>query len=401
MTAAVKAAGTLDVVRLTAELVRCPSVTPHAAGTFDLLEGWLRPLGFDVERPVFSETGQPDVENLFAVRRGDGRHLTFAGHTDVVPPGDAAAWTDPPFEATIRDGRLYGRGAVDMKGGVAAFVAAAADCIAAKPLDCTVSLLITGDEEGPGINGTSKLLQWAAERGERFDAAIVGEPSSAAEIGDTIKVGRRGSLTGRLVVHGTQGHAAYPDRAENPVRGIVTLVSALLDPPLDSGTDRFQPSNLEVTSIDVGNPTTNVIPASATADFNVRFNDRWTTESLKAELLRRLEATATAPTALRPKSERVRYSVEWRDRPSPCFLTSDEVLIGMASEAVEHATGRRPSLSTGGGTSDARFIKDYCPVIEVGVVGTTMHQINENVRVVELEMLQEIYSHMIRSWNAR
>ena len=390
-----------DPVALTGALVRCPSVTPEEGGALDLLEHVLRPLGFEVHRPVFSAAGTPDVENLFAHLPGDGPHLAFAGHTDVVPSGDVAAWRHPPFGAQIEDGTLYGRGAEDMKGGIAAFVAAVARALRDGPLRGTVSLVITGDEEGPAINGTKPLLEWIAARGHRLDACVVGEPTNPEAIGDAIKIGRRGSVTGALTVTGRQGHAAYPHRADNPVRGLTILLDALLRDPLDGGTEHFEPSNLEVTSVDVGNPTTNVIPAEARALFNVRHNETWTSGTLRAELERRLSAAAHAPSPLRRAEGPIGWRIDWREPPSPCFLTRDEALIGALADAVEAETGRRPALSTGGGTSDARFIKDHCPVVEFGLVGRSMHQVDEHVPVAEIEALTEIYGRFLRGFLAR
>ena len=393
--------GSADPVALTSALVRCPSITPNEAGALALLETVLSPLGFEVHRPVFEQNGTPSVENLFAVRRGEGPHLMFAGHTDVVPPGDPAAWLHDPFSGAVRDGVLYGRGSVDMKGGIAAFVSAVTQGLSHSSLNGTISLLITGDEEGPAINGTAKLLEWASDRGESFDAAIVGEPTSAKTVGDTIKIGRRGSLTGSLTVHGTQGHAAYPDEADNPVRGMLVLLDALLQDPLDEGTNEFQASNLEVTTVDVGNAATNVIPATATATFNIRHNDNWTTNTLRTELERRLSIAAGRRTPIRQSEKPIGFEVNWREPASPCFLTKDDALIESLSNAVEGVTGTRPQLSTGGGTSDARFIKDYCPVVELGVVGTTMHQVDERVPVSELHKLTSIYARFLENWFAR
>ncbi len=383
-----------------AQLVRCPSVTPAEGGALAALEAMLRPIGCEVERPVFSEPGTPDVENLYARLGREGRHLMFAGHTDVVPPGDEALWTHPPFGAAISGGRLYGRGTVDMKGGIACFVAALARCVDDGPLRGSVSFLITGDEEGPSINGTVKLLEWAAARGETWDAAIVGEPTNPDALGDMIKIGRRGTLSGILKVKGRQGHVAYPHLADNPVRGMITLLDALLHPALDDGTPEFQPTNLEVTSVDVANPAVNVVPAAASAAFNVRFNDGWSVESLREELAGRL-ARAARERRLRPHaSADIDYELAWRDRPSPVFLTRDEPLIDTLSSAVEEVVGRRPALSTSGGTSDARFIKDYCPVVEFGLVGRTMHMVDEHVEIADLETLTEIYRRFILRWMA-
>ncbi len=381
-------------------LIRCPSVTPAEGGALSALEAMLSPLGFKVDRMVAKEAGTPDVENLYARLGTEGPHLMFAGHTDVVPVGDEGAWTHPPFAAEIADGELFGRGAVDMKGGVACFAAAVARHVEKHGLPKgSISFLITGDEEGPSINGTTKLLQWAAERGETWDACVVGEPTNPNKLGDMIKIGRRGSLSGKIIVHGVQGHAAYPHLADNPVRGMLQLTQALMDPPFDAGTDDFQPSNLEVTTIDVGNPATNVIPAKASASFNIRFNDTWTADTLRAEIVRRLDAAAAAG-ILRPGREPVKYEIIWADRPSHVFLTRNNALIASLSSAVEAITGASPALSTTGGTSDARFIKDYCPVVEFGLVGQTMHMVDERVAVADLETLTAIYETFIERWFA-
>ena len=284
---------TTDPVENLQALIRCRSVTPTEGGALSTLEAALTSLGFRVERMVATAEGTPDVENLYARLGTEGPHLMFAGHTDVVPPGDEASWSHPPFAAEIADGMLYGRGAVDMKGGIACFVAAVARHLEKHGAPRgSISLLITGDEEGPAVNGTEKLLTWAAEKGETWDACLVGEPTNPDALGDMIKIGRRGSLSGKITVHGVQGHAAYPHLADNPLRGLLQLTHALMDPPFDHGTDDFQPSNLEVTTIDAGNPAVNVIPAKATAAFNIRFNDSWTADSLKAEIIRRLDLAA-------------------------------------------------------------------------------------------------------------
>ncbi|EGP58722.1 succinyl-diaminopimelate desuccinylase [Agrobacterium tumefaciens F2] len=391
---------TTDPVTNLAALIRCPSVTPAEGGALSLLDTLLSPLGFAVEKMVASEAGTPDVENLYARLGTEGPHLMFAGHTDVVPVGDEAAWSHPPFSAEIAGGEMFGRGAVDMKGGIACFVAAIARYIEkhGKP-EGSVSFLITGDEEGPSINGTSKLLEWAAAKGEQWDACVVGEPTNPDQLGDMIKIGRRGSLSGRITVHGVQGHAAYPHLADNPIRGLLQLTHALMHPPFDRGTDDFQPSNLEVTTVDTGNAATNVIPARATAAFNIRFNDGWTVESLRAEIIRRLDAAA-AEGELRPDRAPVTYDIVWADRPAHVFLTRNNALISSLSGAVEAVTAREPRLSTTGGTSDARFIKDYCPVVEFGLVGQTMHMVDERVAVADLETLTRIYETFIERWFA-
>jgi succinyl-diaminopimelate desuccinylase len=391
-----------DPVENLAALIRCASVTPAEGGALTALETMLKPMGFDIERPVFSEDGTSDIENLYARRSGNGPHLMFAGHTDVVPVGDEAAWTHPPFAAEIAHGEMYGRGAVDMKGGIACFIAAIARHIAENggPKG-SVSLLITGDEEGPSINGTVKLLEWAAAKGEKWDASLVGEPTNPNVLGDMIKIGRRGSISGLLTVNGRQGHAAYPHLADNPVRGLMTLVDALLHPVFDKGTKDFQPTNLEVTSVDVGNPATNVIPAKATAAFNIRFNDTWTAETIQAEIHNRLDVASRRRKYRAGRKEAIEFDLLWRDRPSHVFLTRDDRLIETLSGSVKAVVGKSPTLSTSGGTSDARFIKDYCPVVEFGLVGQTMHMVDERVAVADLETLTQIYQRFIADWFER
>ena len=382
-----------------AALIRCPSVTPAEGGALSALEAMLEPLGFAIERPVFSADGTPDIENLYARRSGNGPHLMFAGHTDVVPVGDEASWTHPPFSAAIRNGEMYGRGAVDMKGGIACFVAAAARHLAARgDFKGSVSLLITGDEEGPAINGTVKLLDWAAKKGESWDAALVGEPTNPERLGDMIKIGRRGSVTGTVTVHGRQGHVAYPHLADNPVRGLLALADALLDPALDAGTRDFQPTNLEITSIDVGNPASNVIPASATATFNIRFNDTWSVETLQAEIHNRLDRASRRRKYRAGREEPIAFELAWREPPSEVFLTRDDRLVAALSGSIQAVTGLTPGLSTSGGTSDARFIKDYCPVVEFGLVGKTMHMVDERVALADLETLTAIYLRFLEDW---
>ena len=387
-----------DPIENLATLIRCPSVTPAEGGALTALAAMLEPLGFTVERMIAREPGMPDIENLYARIGTDGPHLMFAGHTDVVPVGDEAAWTHAPFGAEISGGEMFGRGAVDMKGGIACFVAAVARQIEKHgPPKGSLSFLITGDEEGPAVNGTIKLLEWAATRGERWDACLVGEPTNPDQLGDMIKIGRRGSVSGTLTVHGVQGHAAYPHLADNAVRGVLALTDALMHPPFDAGTENFQPSNLEVTTIDIGNPATNVVPGKAVARFNIRFNDSWTAETVMAEIIRRLDAAA-GDERLRPGREPVRYDLVWAERPSHVFLTRNNQLIASLSGAVEAITGRAPKLSTTGGTSDARYIKDYCPVVEFGLVGQTMHMVDERVAVADLETLTVIYETFIERW---
>ena len=380
-------------------LIRCPSVTPEEGGALSYLQGELERLGFEVHRIVFSDENTPDVENLYARLGTKAPHICFAGHTDVVPVGKVNDWSKHPFEAEIVDDQMIGRGAVDMKGGIACFLAAAEAYISDHGQSAgSISFLITGDEEGPSINGTDKLLKWARERGEKFDACIVGEPSNARQIGDTIKNGRRGSMSGKLNVHGVQGHAAYPHLADNPVRGLLDLLDHLLATPFDDGTDEFQPTNLEVTSIDVGNPAANVIPASASAIFNVRFNDTWNGETMTSEIKRRFGEGAKAGRLRHGKSEPVNYSIDWIGRVSPVFLTMDKRLIDTLSSAVISVTGNKPELSTGGGTSDAQFIKDYCAVVEFGLIGQTMHQVDERVGLNDLDMLTKIYQVFLEKY---
>ena len=376
-----------DPVALTQALVRCPSVTPNEAGALALLDEVLTKAGFAVSRLVFSEPGTPDVENLYARFGTSSPVLAIAGHTDVVPVGDAASWTRDPFAGEIRDGILYGRGACDMKGGLASMISAALSFLAANPVfGGSIALIITGDEEGPAINGTVKLLEWAKARGECFDHCLLGEPTNPSTMSDMLKIGRRGSLSGRLTVHGTQGHVAYPHLTDNPVRGMVKLLAALDAAPLDNGTAHFGPSNLEVTSVDVGNAAGNVVPASAKAVFNIRFNDLWSPETLTEEITRRISDAA---------GNSIRHELVFAPTNAVAFLTKPGPFVDMVADAVEAETGKRPALSTTGGTSDARFIKNYCPVVEFGVVGKTMHQIDECVAVDDLHILKRITQQLM------
>ncbi len=379
-------ASAIDTIALARDLLRCPSVTPNEGGALALLEKLLKTAGFTVNRLTFSEPGTAPVENLYA-KIGSGKpHLVFAGHTDVVPPGDDDAWSKPPFAGEIVGDMLYGRGAVDMKGAIACAVAATLDHLAAEPLQGAISFLITGDEEGVAVNGTVKLLQWAAKRGEKFDHCILGEPTNTDTLGDMIKIGRRGSQNGTLVVTGKQGHVAYPERADNPVRGLVTLMGALMDEPLDQGSAQFGPSNLEFTSIDIGNPTANLIPAIARARFNVRFNDNYTQESLRALIEVRAQAVARGA---------IRWHIEWEPSNAAAFVAPPGPFVDLVAGAVAEVTGRMPALSTTGGTSDARFIKDYCPVLEFGLVGRTMHQVDERTPVGDLTQLTAVYRKIL------
>jgi succinyl-diaminopimelate desuccinylase len=382
----------LDPVALTQVLIRCPSVTPAEGGALALLDAVLSAEGYTVHRPVFSEPGMPDIENLYARVGTEGPVLVIAGHSDVVPPGDAASWTRDPFGGEIADGILYGRGACDMKGGLAAMLSAALRFRRENPeAPGSIAFLVTGDEEGPAVNGTVKLLQWAHERGERFDHCLLGEPTNPATMSDMIKIGRRGSLTGRLTVNGRQGHVGYPHLADNPIRGMVRLLAALDASPLDAGTEHFDASNLEVTTLDVGNPSTNVVPAQAKAVFNIRFNDTWTPETLAAEIERRLREAA---------GNTVRYEIAFEPTNAVAFLTKPDPFVTLVTEAIEAETGKRPALSTTGGTSDARFIKSYCPVVEYGVVGQTMHQVDEQVAIADLLALERITRRLMTDYFA-
>ncbi|RTL53645.1 MAG: succinyl-diaminopimelate desuccinylase [Bradyrhizobiaceae bacterium] len=374
-----------DAVSLARNLLRCPSVTPADAGALGVLEKALKDVGFETHRVTFSEAGADDTDNLYARIGAGSPHITFAGHTDVVPPGDEQAWSHGAFAGDVKDGVLYGRGAVDMKGAIACAVAAALDYLAAhggKPQKGTISFLITGDEEGLAVNGTVKLLEWAAKRGETFDHCLLGEPSNVNAIGDTIKVGRRGSLSGTIVVDGKQGHVAYPDRAKNPVPDIAELIAALESDPLDRGSDHFPPSNLEFISVDVGNPAWNVIPAQAKARFNIRHNDTHSQHALRTLIEERLAKAA---------GNRIKAHVVWEPSNADAFLTKPGTFTDLVIAAIADVTGRTPKLDTGGGTSDARFITRYCPVLEFGLVGQTMHQVDERTPLADIEMLTNIY----------
>ena len=384
-----------DALSIARDLIRCPSVTPADAGALGVLETRLRAAGFDVHRVTFSEPGAADIDNLYA-RIGRGApHLSFAGHTDVVPTGDESAWSHGAFSGDVKDGFLYGRGAVDMKGGIACSVAATLDFLAAHggrpPGDGSISFIITGDEEAAAVNGTVKLMQWADARGEKFDHCVLGEPSNVETMGDCIKVGRRGSQSGTLIVDGVQGHVAYPHQASNPIPDIAALITALDSEPLDRGSDHFQASNLEFSSVDVGNAAHNVIPAQARARFNIRYNDRHTQESLRALIEERVAKAS---------GNRIRARVEWEPSNAGVFITQPGPFINLAVAAIEAVTGRKPDLTTGGGTSDARFITHYCPVIEFGLVSKTMHQIDERAPVADIETLTRIYRGVLERYFA-
>lgn len=379
----------IDPVDLTQALIRCPSVTPTDAGALGVLEDALKGLGFTCQRLPFSAPGTPDVDNLYARLGTSGPNLCFAGHTDVVPVGDEAAWSHPPFGAEIHDGILYGRGAVDMKTGIAAFAAAVSRFLDEQGDDFSGSLsfLITGDEEGPAINGTVKVLDWMQAQGEVMDACIVGEPSNTTTLGETIKIGRRGSLNGFITQHGSQGHVAYPQHADNPVPKLIKLLRALDKATLDDGTEHFDPSNLEITTVDTNNPTTNVIPNTARAGFNIRFNDRHSGDSLKAWLHDVLNSAGD--------NFDLDVSVS-----GEAFLTPPGLLSDVMSAAVTKVTGLTAELSTSGGTSDARFIKDHCAVAEFGLMNQTAHKIDECAAVDDIRALADIYLDMLRGYFA-
>ena len=372
-------------VDLAQRLIRCPSVTPREGGALDLLEADLSALGFVCTRLPFGD-GDERIDNLFARWGTESPHICFAGHTDVVPVGDEAAWTHAPFDAVIKDGRLYGRGAADMKGGIAAFVGAVTQIIEGNPSG-SISLLITGDEEGDAINGTVRMVEWVVANGHRPDLCIVGEPTNPNALGDVIKNGRRGSLSGHLIVNGTQGHVAYPHLADNPVTRLLQMLAPVNGAELDGGTPHFDPSTAHVTTIDVGNAATNVIPARAEAKFNIRFN----TEHTAANLIGWLEEHFA-----RIGGD---WSVTWKANAHP-FITAPGQLTDLISDASEAVTGRRPALSTGGGTSDARFITTMCPVAEFGLVGQTMHQVDEHVMVADIDILTAIYAEVLKSFFA-
>jgi succinyl-diaminopimelate desuccinylase len=381
---------TPSALEIARALIRCPTVTPADSGALPYLRDLLAQAGFAVELISFEAPGTPAVLNLHARFGSGGPNLAFAGHTDVVPPGDVTRWRFDPFSGEIADGELWGRGACDMKGGVAAAAAAALRFIAKGSFQGSISFLVTGDEEGPAVNGTVKLLDWALAKGERFDHCVLGESTSVKAVGDTIKHGRRGSLIGRITIHGRQGHAAYPQIAQNPIRALAPLLTALFSPPLDQGTADFEPSNLEVTTVDVGNPAANVIPGEVRLAFNVRFNDLWTPESLSAEIARRVVAVAGD----------ARSTLTFEPTNAVAFLTRPGPFTDLVAAAVQDVTGRTPSLSTGGGTSDARFIKNACPVVELGLVNATIHAIDERVALDDLEALSLIYERALERYFA-
>ena len=379
----------MKAISLLQDLIRCASVTPKDEGALSVLERALKTAGFETHIVRFTEAGTPDIDNLFAKIGSGAPHITFAGHTDVVPTGDVSKWTHLPFGGDIVDGKIYGRGAADMKGGVAASVAASLAYIEKHGAPKgAISFLITGDEEGPAINGTVKLLEWARAKGEVFDHCLLGEPTNPGFMGEMMKIGRRGSLTGDIRVHGTQGHVGYPHLADNPIPHLMRILTALKATPLDGGTAHFDASNLEITTFDVGNPASNVTPAEAFARFNMRFNDIWTLPSLEAELRSRIESAQGS----------ANVSVHFEKSNATAFMTQPGAFTALVAKAIELETGHTPVLSTTGGTSDARFIKDYAQVVEFGLVGKTMHGIDEHVDVADVEALTRIYERVLASY---
>lgn len=377
----------IDPIELTQALIRCPSVTPEEAGALTVVEEALTSLGFTCHRVTFEEPEHAAVENLYARLGEEGPNLCFAGHTDVVPVGDETAWTHPPFAAEIKDDILYGRGAVDMKTAIACFIAAVSNVLAQGKQKGSISLLITGDEEGIAINGTRKMLGWLKEQNETIDACVVGEPTNPTALGEMIKIGRRGSVGFSLNVIGTQGHVAYPDQAQNPLPYLSMILHDLSIQMWDEGTEHFQPSNLEITTIDVDNTATNVIPANGQAMFNIRFNDQHSSGSIVEKVTAIIESVL----------EDTGITYELTPRVSgEAFLTKPGPLSDVVAKSVEKVTGKSPELSTTGGTSDARFIKDICPVVECGLINKTAHKVDECIAVADIEQLTKIYEEVIR-----
>lgn len=370
----------MNTLDLTQKLIACPSVTPEDAGAQVLLSQFLEEAGFTVTHLPFG-----DVPNFFARIGSEGPHLCYAGHTDVVPVGETSAWTHGPFNPEVKDGVLYGRGASDMKGSVAAFAVAAAEFVKSGDFKGSISFLITGDEEGPAVDGTVKVLEWMKDNGHVPDVALVGEPTNPDELGQEIKIGRRGSLNGYLRVTGTQGHVAYQHLADNPLPRLIELLDALTSHQFDQGTEFFPPTNLEVTTIDVGNPATNVIPAAGRADFNIRFNDQWSSNTLKEKILDLLNETGHP------------YEIEFEGN-AESFITEPGAWSEIVRDAVQDVTGKTPEYTTNGGTSDARFVVSYCPVIECGAVNSTIHQVDENARVEDLENITKIYKRILERY---
>ncbi len=374
---------------LAQSLIRCPSVTPADAGALDVLQTALEARGFDCKRKVFHEDGWDSIDNLYARLGTKGRNFCFAGHTDVVPAGDVAAWTVDPFGGEIQDGRLFGRGAVDMKTNIACFVESVDAFLATHPdFDESISFLITGDEEADAVNGTIKLLDWCDKHGEKLDVCLLGEPTNPTYLGEMMKVGRRGSITGWLTIYGAQGHVAYPHLADNTVPRMLKVLNALTTHELDQGTPHFQPSNLEVTTIDAGNPATNVVPSKVSAAFNIRFNDL----HQGVDLEKWIRETCAAHAG--PHDLKVKISGE-------AFVSEPGRLAALISDASEKVTGHRPDMSTTGGTSDARFIHKYCEVAEFGLVGQSMHKVDEHAMIDDIEKLVVIYADILSGYFAK
>lgn len=378
----------LDPVLLTQESVRCQSITPHDDGA---LEGMAQPLtkmGFDIHRLRFEEEGYDPIDNIFARLGTSGRHLCYMGHTDVVPVGRESDWTHPPFAAEIENGILYGRGVADMKGGNCAFVAAVSRFLHERPyFKESISLLLTGDEEAKSVNGSVKVIDWMRTQNQMPDVALVGEPSNTKHMGEIIRVGRRGSLNGKIMVKGVQGHSAYPERSDNPIPHLVRLLSRLIDEKLDNGTADFPPSHIVISSVDVGNPAPNIIPARAEAMFNIRFNDSWTATTLEAHLRSILDA-------VNPNYE----MTIWCNAQS--FLTANHPWRDIVINAVQKISDTKPRADTGGGTSDARFIAQDCPVVEYGLLNATIHKVDEHASVADIETLTATYTEILRSYFA-
>jgi len=372
----------IDALQLARDLIRRPSITPEDAGALGVLQQALEKLGFTCHRLSFTDTDTPPVENLYARIGVNSPNFCFAGHTDVVPVGDQKSWSVDPFGGNIIDDVLYGRGATDMKGAIAAFVEAVSRLIDREGVRGSISLLITGDEEGPAINGTKKVLDWMEKNGETIDVCLVGEPTNPSRLGEMVKIGRRGSLTGSLTVKGTQGHTAYPHLADNPIPRLIKMLDAISSVELDNGTEHFQPSNLQLTTIDTGNPATNVIPAQVKAGFNIRFNDLHTRASLTKWLHSQLDTVG------KKYELDVKFSGE-------AFLTAPGEFSALITKSIKESTGIEPELSTSGGTSDARFIKDHCAVAEFGLVGQTMHKVDEQISVTDIRTLTDIYTNIL------
>jgi succinyl-diaminopimelate desuccinylase len=367
----------IDPIQLTQDLIRCPSVTPVEAGALTLLENHLTKLGFTCHRLKFSE-----VDNLYARIGTESPHLCYLGHTDVVPVGDLSSWKYPPFDAVIDDGKIYGRGASDMKGGIACFLAAVSKLFKNKSINGSLSFLITGDEEGPSINGTKKVVEWLEQRGETIDVALIGEPSNPTRIGEMIKIGRRGSLSGSLTIIGKQGHVAYPDLAQNPVTILTNILHDLKQCSLDQGTEEFDPSNLEITSLDTDNQATNVIPETTSAKFNIRYNSLHTADTLKNKITEIIERYHT------------NYDLIWQ-HSGDSFISKNCPITHELQQAIYDVTGLQPELSTTGGTSDARFIHHLCPIMEFGLTNQTIHMVDEHVAIDDLNTLTNIYENFL------